>query len=197
MRKKIFLICCLFCSLSTFGQNFDIQTLKRVNLERNTHLDGSMKWISNSEYVLGIAAPASVLAVGLIGKKKEVFRAGLQMTGGVVINTCATWLLKRGVNRPRPSVTYPFLQPLESEKQFSFPSGHTSNAFCNATNLALNYRKWYVVVPAYTWACTVAYSRMHLGMHYPSDVLAGAILGAGSAWFSYQANKWVMKKRKK
>jgi membrane-associated phospholipid phosphatase len=47
------------------------------------------------------------------------------------------------------------------------------------------------VVPAYTWASAVGYSRMHLGVHYPSDVLAGALLGAGSAWVTYKLNKWL------
>lgn len=176
------------------GQNFDINTLRHLNQNRNTHWDGSMKFISNSEYVIGLAAPVGVLAVGLIYKKKEVIRSGLQMTGGLILNTACTWVIKRMVDRPRPGVTYPFLQPLENETRYSFPSGHTSNAFCNATHLALNYRKWYVIAPAYTWACAIGYSRMHLGMHYPSDVLAGAVLGSGSAWLSYQANKWLRKK---
>jgi membrane-associated phospholipid phosphatase len=71
----------------------------------------------------------------------------------------------------------------------SFPSGHTSG-FSTATSLALDYKKWYIVVPAYLWAGSVGYSRMYLGKHYPSDVLGGAIIGIGSGYLCH----WLRKK---
>lgn len=77
------------------------------------------------------------------------------------------------------------------------PSGHTSTAFATATSLSLAYPKWYVVAPSFVWAGAIGYSRMHLGVHYPSDVLAGAIVGSGSAYLTYKANQWINKKRKK
>lgn len=43
--------------------------------------------------------------------------------------------------------------------------------------LCLVYRRWYIIVPSYLWACAVGYSRMDLGVHYPSDII-GAILVA-------------------
>jgi membrane-associated phospholipid phosphatase len=59
------------------------------------------------------------------------------------------------------------------------------------------YPKWYVVVPSFVWASSVGYSRMHLGVHYPSDVLVGALVGSGSAVLMNKANEWLNKKRKK
>ena len=50
--------------------------------------------------------------------------------------------------------------------------------------------KWYVAIPAYLWAGTVAYSRMYLGQHYPSDVLAAAVIGAASSYVT----RWLTKK---
>ena len=71
----------------------------------------------------------------------------------------------------------------------SFPSGHTSGAFASATSVSLAYPKWYIIAPSFAWAGSVAYSRMHLGVHYPSDVLAGAIIGSGSAYISFKINQ--------
>ena len=73
----------------------------------------------------------------------------------------------------------------------SFPSGHTSSAFCTATELALRYHTWYVIVPSYLFATSVAWARMYQGVHYPSDVLAGAVVGAGSAWLGWKLQKWM------
>lgn len=156
-----------------------------------------MQFISNSEYAVGVAVPLGLCAVALMNKKMSTLEKGVNISFAVILNTATTYVVKRVVDRPRPSVTYPDIQAFETEKQYSFPSGHTSNAFCIATSLSLNYKKWYVVVPAYAWAASVGYSRMHLGMHYPTDVMAGAILGAGSAYATYQVNKWLKKKYEK
>jgi undecaprenyl-diphosphatase len=53
-----------------------------------------------------------------------------------------------------------------------------------------------VVVPAYAWAAGVGYSRMYLGQHYPTDVLAGAAIGIGSAYLSNWLNKKYFAKHK-
>ena len=44
------------------------------------------------------------------------------------------------------------------------------------------------------WAASVGYARMYEGVHYPTDVLAGALVGAGSAWVTYKFQQWMDKK---
>lgn len=78
----------------------------------------------------------------------------------------------------------------------SFPSGHTSAAFVIATALSIAFPKRYVIVFSFLWAFATGYSRMYLGVHYPSDVIAGAIVGIGSAFIIYKINKYISKKSK-
>lgn len=51
------------------------------------------------------------------------------------------------------------------------------------------YPKWYVIAPAFLWAGSVSYSRMYLGVHYPTDVAAGAALGVGSTFILQSLKK--------
>ena len=85
-------------------------------------------------------------------------------------------ILKKGLKRNRPAAALPdyksFIIPSD---QFSFPSGHTSGAFATATALAMYFPETGVLV--YAWASLVAISRITLGVHFPTDTLAGAVMG--------------------
>lgn len=132
---------------------------------------------------------------GLIKHDEKLFRNTEVLVGATIINLGITTVLKYTVNRTRPFVTYPDIFKKSKGGSPSFPSGHTSGAFATATSLSLSYPKWYVITPLYVWACTVGYSRMDLGVHYPSDVLAGALIGAGSAWLTHYVNKKLIIKK--
>jgi membrane-associated phospholipid phosphatase len=175
------------------AQNADIDLLRSINLSRNTNLDGTMKVISSTEKVIGFGLPLGLVAASYIRHDKLLFQRSFNMCLALAASSFQTYALKYLVNRERPAYQYPDIQALTSERYHSFPSGHTSNAFCTATSLSLNFKKWYVVLPSFAWAATVGYSRMHLGVHYPSDVLAGALLGAGSAYATYKVNQWLKK----
>jgi undecaprenyl-diphosphatase len=85
-------------------------------------------------------------------------------------------VLKRRIRRPRPCdlAQHPVFQVLPPDR-FSFPSGHTINAFAITTVLAL---QWPLFSPALALlAAGIGASRVLLGLHYVSDVLAGAVLG--------------------
>jgi membrane-associated phospholipid phosphatase len=188
--KLLFCFFILFNTLVT-AQNWDIDLLKQINLERNKSLDPSFKFITNSVSPLSIGAPIAILGVGIIQKDSSLKSKGIFMVEALCVNAFTTTALKLAFKRDRPFVTYPFLDKQAEAGSYSFPSGHTSTAFTLATSLSMAYPKWYVVVPSYVYACAAGYSRMHLGVHYPSDVLAGAIVGVGSTVLSHYLQRKI------
>lgn len=69
--------------------------------------------------------------------------------------------------------------------QYGFVSNHASNVFALAMYLSLIVRKKWFVLSIFAWAVLVSYSRIYLGVHYPGDILGGALLGAGCGTFGY------------
>jgi undecaprenyl-diphosphatase len=99
----------------------------------------------------------------------------------VALGGLAVFALKLAVDRPRPPVALaalnvPLRTPDGVPPDASFPSGHAQTAFAAATYLALLYRRRAWIFLAL--AALVALSRVALGVHYPSDVIAGAFLGS-------------------
>ena len=85
-------------------------------------------------------------------------------------------VIKPMIARPRPFMEFPGrILLITAPYSHSFPSGHAGSSFCAATILWRANRKLGVI--SYTLAVLIAFSRVFLFVHYPSDVLAGAILG--------------------
>ena len=191
------LLCCAFLMLSTHisAQNADIELLRSINSNSSTALRGYSKFISNTTTTIALATPIVMGTAALISKDDDLLKDAIYVGTSIGVSSVLTYSMKKAVNRPRPYKTYDDIVAYEELSSLSFPSGHTSLAFTTATALSLKYPKWYVIAPTYVWACSVGYSRMNLGVHYPSDVLAGAVLGAGSAYITYKANEWFWKKQ--
>lgn len=180
-------------SISSISQNTDIDILRKINLNRNKNLDETFRTLSNSVTPLSFGIPIGVICTGFIKHDSLLKNKGIYMGASLLVAAGITTGLKLSVNRPRPFVTYPDIEKSAKAGSYSFPSGHTSDSFAMATSVSLAFPKWYVITPAFLWACSVGYSRMDLGVHYPSDVLAGAIIGAGSSFLCYKANHWLYK----
>ncbi len=191
---SIFIV--FYLPLNIKAQNFDINTLKQTNLYRNQNLDAAFCGISNSIYYLPGGLLIGNYTIGILKKNAKMQKNAIEQGISQVVNGFITYAFKYGIKRDRPAVTYPFLMPLENKTTNSFPSGHTSNAFNTATIFSLQNKKWYYVVPAYTWAGAVGYSRMHMGVHYPTDVLGGALVGTASAYIGQQLNKLLLHNKK-
>lgn len=192
--------CTIFFLLSVFvasSQSIDIDILQKINVNRNTEFDPAFKTITNTAIPISIATPVMMYTIGLIQKDSLIKHKALFIGETFLASAFVTIASKSIFKRDRPYVTHPSIQPLSIEGSYSMPSAHTSSAFATATSLSMAYPKWYVVVPSFVWASSVGYSRMNLGVHYPSDVLVGALVGSGSAVLMYKANQWLNKKRKK
>ncbi len=194
--KKRFKIISIFLLLSAFGntnaQNYDLQILQSIN-SQNTRYDKIWRGITQSTIPVSLATPIALYGLDyfhyLPNGKKNSYAA----IGGLAINSIVTIGLKYLIKRERPFVTERDVYQKTYAGSYSFPSGHTSLAFVTATNLSLAYPKWYVAVPAYLWAGSVGYSRMHLGVHYPSDVLVGALVGTLSGFLAFKVNQKISK----
>lgn len=105
--------------------------------------------------------------------RKMGFCVLLSLAGGLLIGNI---LLKNLIARDRPCWIDPSIRLLiESPRDFSFPSGHTLASFEGGVSIFLYNRKWGTA--ALVLAVLIAFSRMYLFVHFPTDVLTGLVLG--------------------
>lgn len=99
---------------------------------------------------------------------------------------CCNGILKPLIDRVRPCAVRDFSPFIAPPQDASFPSGHTAASFAAVGGLhASGSRLW---KPALVLAILIGVSRLYLYVHWPSDVLAGAVLGYGLGWLA----RWIL-----
>ncbi|HCR49801.1 MAG TPA: phosphatase PAP2 family protein [Bacteroidetes bacterium] len=145
-----------------------------------------------SSYPLFLLIPAGAMTAGAANIRGYTLEEGWAVVASGVGSYAAMEALKRTIKRLRPYQSLPDIAYYRGDKaapdrdSYSMPSGHTTLAFAFATALTMQHQKWYVVVPAYLWAGSVGLSRAWNGVHYPSDILAGAVIGGGVAYLVHR-----------
>jgi membrane-associated phospholipid phosphatase len=170
--------------------------LHKLQNKRTAGKNSFNTFLSGTATPVSLATPFSYWVAGMISKNKTLKKDALFALESFAISQTLTFGIKAISKKPRPHEADSTLISLKNAKNSSFPSGHTAESFVTATSLLLITHKWYVAVPAFAWAGLVGYSRLYLGVHYPVDVFAGALIGSGSAWLSYKLNKWMHSKKK-
>lgn len=164
------------------SEGLDARLFKAINRSHNPAKDGVFEWIDRGAIPAFFLVPITYSVVssldhGYIDNSSFLFLVTQSLSLGISAG------MKAVIVRPRPFET---LQGVKTKHEWSaigssFPSGHAAQAFSIATFLALRHKSLLVTVPAFLWAGTVSYGRIYLGLHYPSDVLGGALLGTGIA----------------
>jgi undecaprenyl-diphosphatase len=154
---------------------------ERIAIWSATHRIGLLNdpsvWLGTIEK-LGAVWIVLAVVVGLLQRR------GLWGTAGLALLTALATLaadslafgLKDITDRPRPFEAHPQIDPLYTVHSSSFPAGHAATAFAGAVLLSYVAPR---LAPAFLGlAAIIAWSRVYEGVHYPTDVLAGAVLGA-------------------
>ena len=191
--KKVLLLILVGCIAigQLHAQNWDINTVKQVN---RWDIHGLSRGLSHSGLILPVGIPTAMGIYALLKKDQPLLKDAVYIGTTVIEAVGVTYGLKYAFDRERPYVKYPDkIHPIEPEDSPSFPSGHMAAAFSLATSLSITYPKWYVIAPSAVWACGVGMARMNQGVHYPSDVLAGAAIGIGCGFANIYINRWLNK----
>jgi undecaprenyl-diphosphatase len=185
---------------SSFSWNKDIFNYINHGLQ-NSILDnimpiitnfGSAKWIISIVFILFI--------ISLIAKKDKLKKVIIIFLIAIIISTFITDILKGLFLEPRPFIAFTNVHLLGNNQTplFSFPSGETSNIFTLITAFGLNYslkirgkplKLIWILLPV---GIVVAFSRLYIGVHFPLDIIIGAIIGIVSAGtVSFLINKYL------
>lgn len=139
---------------------------------------------------------AAVLVFLFWGKGEELKKnrliAVLGFLAAVVSRFFFTEIIRWFYFRPRPFMEFDFTPLVGHEANASFPSGHAAFFFALATVIFLFNKKagWWFLAGA----CLISLSRVFVGLHYPADILAGAVVGVFSGWLVVKIYRRVVKK---
>jgi undecaprenyl-diphosphatase len=132
-------------------------------------------------YLGSVTFTALFCLVTLLSQNKDVKQLGILTSLSILTSSFLAQFIKRFINRIRPYINFPQLNIKKiGVDDYSFPSGHTTAAFSIGISIALCFTSLAIV--SAILALTVGLSRVYLGVHYPSDVVAGMVLGTFSSY---------------
>jgi len=169
------------------AENPDVRIFRGINNLQNPSTDGFFEYLDHTSLPTFGAIPVGFAVIGVATGDRAVFEVGLLSFTAQVTSLGLTVGIKELFGRPRPFETLSDVRVKHrwSAGGYSFPSGHTSQAFAIATIFSLKFHKASVIVPSVLWATAIGYGRIFLGVHYPTDVLGGAVIGVVSGFAAW------------
>lgn len=197
-KGVVLLVVAVFASASLQAQEHedagpDVRALRWWYGQDHPVIRGWMRGAEASAYPAFAGVPAVWVVRDAL--QDEYRGAGMRLVAAQGAAIATTTLLKRVIRRERPYIDLPDIEArtggldgaVRERDGFALPSGHATLAFALATSVSLTHPEWYVALPVYTWATSVSAARVWHGVHYPTDVLAGAATGTLVAWVVHQA----------
>ncbi|MCX6162335.1 MAG: phosphatase PAP2 family protein [Ignavibacteriae bacterium] len=180
----------------TEPNNIDVRLFRTINNTRNGFSDAVIPITDKTLLPVSIVLPLGLIGIGRAGNNYYDENTGVLLMLSEITSTAVTFGMKTLIKRERPSVTLRNVHVNRGNSltdRYSFPSGHTSMAFSIATSLTLRYTdKPAIIAGSFFYAVIIGYGRIYLGVHYPSDVFAGALIGAGSAALIFSLRKEII-----
>ena len=178
-------------------ENLDVKIFRVINNSQCGFLNTVIPITDKS--VLFTSTLVSTVMFGISRSNKSYYDENSSVLMGLseVMTTGVVFGVKNLVNRKRPFESLKEVNYDNSKfllDRYSFPSGHTAMAFSMATSLTLRYPdKPLLISGMYLYSSIIALGRIYLGVHYPTDVLAGMLIGSGSAAIIYSLRKEIIK----
>jgi hypothetical protein len=148
------------------------------DLNQHSQMKALSHVVSDALYPISGAMPLGFYVGGVFAKDRYAVETGLMLTAVEISTFLSVVALKQLIARDRPYVAYPNdIKGGEDDPLKSFPSGHSAFTTALTTFISLRYPHWYVIAPLSLYTVYTYYARINLGMHYPTDIIAGAIIG--------------------
>ncbi|GIV61278.1 MAG: phosphatase PAP2 family protein [Rhodothermaceae bacterium] len=170
--------------------SLDVRLLRQLYRADLPGLDTYLYAVDATAYPVFFGGPGLAWGYAFAAGDRHDRAAAYRLSVSVLATTASVLAIKHLVRRPRPYAVLPDVRarvgthrryPEPVRDPYAFPSGHAALAFAVAVSWSLSHPRAYVVAPGLIWAASVSLSRVRFGVHYPSDVLAGAALGTGLA----------------
>lgn len=162
----------------------DISILRFIHHNRITAFDSFLYYASFATTFISISILLLVLILAIKHNSFELRIKFFKLLAVLLIAAIVSLSLKYSIVRERPFAIYTDIEKLSEAGNSSFPSGHTIEAFAIAFAVSTLFPKRKFIIPVFLWALLIAYSRMALGVHYPSDIFAGMFIGTSIGYLT-------------